>query len=404
MPPADPQWTRREVLHAGLAALNVPTLLGAGPEEEGALSFRVVETAGLRRFGYPVHAFRADERTWTNARLTRDSKPVPAQIRPDVRGGARGYAINFNTSPGPLETETYRVEFGPGVAPGPEPRQGMKVERDGDSFRVSNGSVLSFVVPADLSGLLNTVRNGTLDFLGADSPGLTLVDSAGAGKAHRAVVDAMGTAQIARQGPLAVGLRFQGRTSMGGASPVAWTVDLTFPSSKSWVEIAWRVTDPEGRVSSLCLGLSLKVDDGPTLVEFGANSTVYTALKNGERSWLETRPRGQVAEWYVAKGVPDTFATLARATPTSPPAEGWAHVMDRTRCTALAVAGFGRAAMDRIDLDYRGRTWASRGFRGPGEKALTAWFHFVGMPVQVGAVTSPQAMRAPLEIAWEDDR
>jgi hypothetical protein len=29
---------------------------------------------------------------------------------------------------------------------------------------------------------------------------------------------------------------------------------------------------------------------------------------------------------------------------------------------------------------------------------MRAWFHFVGMPVQVGEVTSPQSMLAPLKV------
>ncbi len=94
-------------------------------------------------------------------------------------------------------------------------------------------------------------------------------------------------------------------------------------------------------------------------------------------------------------------------TPDSPPAEGWAHVMDRTRCTALAVADFGRRARDRIEVLADGRVRIWREFAPGGEvpsgraKSLTFWFHFVGMPVQVGAATSPQAMLAPLKVVWE---
>jgi hypothetical protein len=36
-------------------------------------------------------------------------------------------------------------------------------------------------------------------------------------------------------------------------------------------------------------------------------------------------------------------------------------------------------------------------------KALTCWFHFVQMPVQVGAATSPQAILAPLEVEFARD-
>jgi hypothetical protein len=34
-------------------------------------------------------------------------------------------------------------------------------------------------------------------------------------------------------------------------------------------------------------------------------------------------------------------------------------------------------------------------------KELRFWFHFVPMPVQIGAATSPQAMLSPLEVVWK---
>ena len=68
--------------------------------------------------------------------------------------------------------------------------------------------------------------------------------------------------------------------------------------------------------------------------------------------------------------------------------------------------GFGRATRDRIIVDADGRTQLWRDFAGDGgsppkgPKSLTFWLHFVTMPVQVGAVTSPQAMLAPLKVEW----
>ena len=81
--------------------------------------------------------------------------------------------------------------------------------------------------------------------------------------------------------------------------------------------------------------------------------------------------------------------------------------MDATRCTAVAIGGFGRATRDRIVVDADGRIQLWRDFAGDGgsppkgPKALTFWLHFVTMPVQVGAVTSPQSMLAPLKVEWK---
>jgi hypothetical protein len=54
--------------------------------------------------------------------------------------------------------------------------------------------------------------------------------------------------------------------------------------------------------------------------------------------------------------------------------------------------GQGGGAEIIVDADGRLRLWKH------GSKKLTFWLHFVTMPVQVGAVTSPQSMLAPLKV------
>ena len=79
-------------------------------------------------------------------------------------------------------------------------------------------------------------------------------------------------------------------------------------------------------------------------------------------------------------------------------AEGWAHVMDRQRCTACAVAGFAQRGAGEITAGADGLLRIVRTPAGAGVKQLRFWLHSVTMPVQVGARTSPQAMLAPLEV------
>ena len=94
----------------------------------------------------------------------------------------------------------------------------------------------------------------------------------------------------------------------------------------------------------------------------------------------------------------------ARATgPRAAPAEGWAHVFDRERCTALAVCGFGLQERDRIAIEAGGGLTFTRMFRQASRDerpCLHFFLHFVPTPVQLGAATSPQAMLAPLEVVW----
>src|SRR4051812_33604430 len=90
------------------------------------LAFRLLETAGIRRFGYPVTAeLPADVRV-EDLRLTRDGREVPAQFR-SVQG-PRGVSIvlDFNASPGPFEVEEYVITRREGKEPQAPPDRGMR--------------------------------------------------------------------------------------------------------------------------------------------------------------------------------------------------------------------------------------------------------------------------------------
>ena len=409
--------TRRQALRAGLTALAVPTVLSAA-EAAGSLKFRLKEEAGLRRFGYPVHTLLPKVKGSKNFRLTRSGRPVPAQFRETVGlDGAPAVALDFSASPGPLESERYVVEHGKGIEPGPEPKGGMAIEHVSSTFRVTNGGSLAYVVPDNLLGFLKGVRGGKTEYLRElPDQGLYLryrddihYRAGGFGP------DGVPTrATIARQGPLAIGLRFESTEAVRGERSVASVVELTFPSSKSWVEATWTVTDPEGFIGGLGVDLPLRIDGNPTLVDLGARSTVYGTLKGRERMTLRAGhapglDNDEARAWRIHKGQPEILTTFAEemATETEHPAEGWTHVMDSTRCTALAVADFGAATRDRIEVDADGRVQAWRDFAGGGalpaksRKSFRFWLHFVPMPVQVGALTSPQAMLAPLRVEWD---
>src|SRR5579884_649245 len=91
----------------------------------GRLTLTVRETAGIRRFGYPVGIELQLGRPVRDAdrfRLLENGRPIAAQFRP-VREGrelASAVYLDFIANPGPLEKHTYVVEYGPEVTPGPE--------------------------------------------------------------------------------------------------------------------------------------------------------------------------------------------------------------------------------------------------------------------------------------------
>jgi hypothetical protein len=204
---------------------------------------------------------------------------------------------------------------------------------------------------------------------------------------------------------------------MGGGPAFASSLALTFPSTKSWVEVAWSIADPEHRIASMGLDLNLLVEGSPILVDCGARSTVYSTLEPEDRLAFEAGPglsaRGRELSWRVARGRGNSpVLEAAGSRKDGSGAEGWVHVMDSRRCTAIAVAGFGSGSvgiLDRFEVEGSGLLRFECQFlaRGPATgsgkpvaKGLKFWIHFVTMPVQVGARTSPQAMLAPLEMHW----
>lgn len=386
----------------------------AGQDQVKSRTFVLKETAGLRRFGYPVHVTLPPDLTGPNFRLEKNGRPVQAQFRKVQNGDKQEVALDFNASPGPLNLETYTVHSGAGVEPGPEPKGGMRVERIEGSFVVSNGSALTFRVADPLGTFLQSVTNAKREFI-ARPMGFMLASKTGAAWSLGRPVSRPGEGNafkgaITRQGPMAVGLRFEGTTTVGKA-PVHSVLEMSFPNSKSWVEVVWTMDDPGDDVGSIDVHTGLKLEGLPVLVDLGASNTVYSPLLEGEILSLTAGDAPGLPplreSWEISKVANQKDSSFARATSKhSPPAEGWAHLMDKARCTALAAADFGRTTRDRIVCSSNGNLVLHRQFAredaasGKPVKSLRFWLHFVTMPVQIGAATSPQAMRAPLVVDW----
>jgi hypothetical protein len=414
--PARPAWALGLVL---LGAGPWLTRSAAEPPAVRRLRITVTETAGIRRFGYPVSAVLSLPEPAADAahyRLLDDGKPVRAQFRPqgDAANGVRTVSLDFTADNAPLESRDYVVEYGPGVGAGTEPKGGISVQTTEDEFRVRHPGDLEFVVPRNLLGLLRRVWTANTEYLRADSPGLWIrykddIHYRAGGFGPDGVPTA---ARVVKSGPLAATLRFEGVEALRGNRSVASAVEMEFPVSKSWVRVSWAVDDPEGHVGGLGAELNLNVEGDPTLVDFGAGSLVYAALRPGQAAVLRggsllkeaapDRPR-----WETLVGPADRPRPYVVAPPGARglDAEGWAHVMDRRRATAAAVAGFadtGEEGEIAVGADGRLRVWKQFARGGaaapPGPKKLTFWLHFVTMPVQVGAATSPQAMLAPLQV------
>lgn len=395
----------------------LPAPLAAG----NALLLEVRETAGIRRFGYPVEArLDLDPPISGEARyrLLAEQKPVEAQFRPlETKDGlVSRVAIDFEGNFLPFETRQYRLEYGPDVEAGPEPRHGLAIEESGAAYRISNGSYLVWEVPRDLTGLLRAVKAGSVDYLDAGSEGLFLQVAGGARRrivAAPAPGAADGSARIVKKGPIDCVLRFAGVEDAGGRR-LPWDLELEFPRSKSWVRVSFAVADPEDIVEALGADLRLRLEGDRAFADFGADTLVYAAIEKGQAASfraglpvLAHRLGGQPF-WEVLRGPPGRLEPyVASGQSGLDRVEGWAHVMDRDRCTALAVRDFGKKTEDRIEVESAGRLAVWRDYSKKAapaprvtQKTLVFWMHFVNTPPHVGAVTSPQAMLAPLETTW----
>jgi len=400
-----------------IAALLLLAATAATAAESVTIELR--ETAGIRRFTYPVAValeLPAPVSRNTNVRLLLDDKPIVAQFRADrVRQGGSHFWVDFHTNLLPYQSKTYTLQYGPDVPAGPERKSGHELTESGDEWHIENAPYISWTIPRDLGGLLKSVNFPPAEHLRAESPGLVLLDQAGQAHPLGAATGNRTLGRVVREGPLAVALRFEVAHTNPELQGVRSIVDLHLPVAKSWVAVDWKVIDPDKKTSALRAELHLNLDKPtsslPTLVDFGTTTLVYTALRPRQQTELRaastTGPHaGSGSAWQILRGSvgslePFVFGPKGYARN----AQGWAHVMDRKRCLALAVNNFARRTDDRINISAEGKVLLERSLNrnetsahNPKQMSFRFWLHFVHFPPQHSAATSPQAMQNPVAV------
>ena len=323
------------------------------------ISFQVSETAGLRRFGYPVTASLAcAEGTLTTIGLARlvdaDGKEVPAQFTAMSKwpgGSVRGLDVDFTTSPGPMETQWFRVETGSGPA---QPlRNGLSVTETPDEIIVAS-SALSHRIRRDGKPLLSSIAFGETEFIGTGGILTTLVT---------------GPVEVVKRGPFNVTLNL-------GA------VRLEYVSSKSWVKITQTAESPR----ELAVDAHFHLPELPLVWDFGLGSWLYGSLgKAGQTTSLRHRAEG----WQIITSPDSTFAIAKDF-------DGCGHLANAERVAAFGVADASDDLTLEVNSEGRLRIAAQK-------RELTTWFHFVPQPIPVTAVTSPQAMISALRVTIKGD-
>jgi hypothetical protein len=380
-------------------------MMSAAPTGAGAelvsIPITVRETAGLRRFIFPVVAAvpfprgaLADTR---RVRLVDEQgREVGSQVTATARWpedqSIQWLEVDFNASPAPNATLRYVLQVDSPVERSRATRGVMLTETEA-AFQAG-----AFRVPKQGVPLLASVRYGELEYLRSEGAELTIVDRSGASRRPRP--DSVRTRALKAE-PICVMLEQRGEYA-GGSGPLAFRTTMEFPSSKSWIRLVHEVEDPRGEVAEVALRLPFALETEPRLFDFGVGSWLYGALRPEQAATLTQRARGDgnggATGWSVDLG---GAADATRYATGSNRAEGWAHVMDAKKAIALGVAG-AVAEEYTLRLAHDGdcviRWRPERDARGASarRRRVEAYFHFIPFPPQLTAATSPPSMLAPL--------
>jgi hypothetical protein len=380
--------------------------LATAAANEAAVVFTVSETAGIRRRSDVVTARLSVPDLPPNGEaigfrlVSRDEagkrKVVPAQFHVTSTDPPQ-VIVDFIANFQPLESQAYRLEFGPDVK-SETLSGGLVLSENDEEFRVDNAGVVHWTLPRDLRGLLDFSWKET-PYVANESEGLYWIDTEG--QQVRLDSSTPASVEVSRQGPIATALRWTYSEKNGAAS----VVEMEFYRTKSWVHLTWDVNDSSTQVKQLGMDLNLELDGKEILIDYGGADFVYTTVRAGQSSLLVAGPRkdGNVP-WKVMSGPSEAPNQVLAIGPPKPPASrvfGWAHAMDSERCTAVAVAKFASVTRDQIRMDGDGTMRVTRIFSDPNspkKKRLELWMHFVTMPVHIGARTSPRSMQEPLQV------
>ena len=372
-----------------------------------AVSIHVKETAGIRRTRYPVNARvpfpRGVLKDAAQTRLTLDNGDVEAQIAAETKhadGSIQWLAVDFNASIGPIEAQTYRLQYGDGVK---APAAGRGVAVDQKANTIQMGRIRLNKSDGPLLGSLNyrkeILAQGTNGFAVTDSAG-TMLDLS---KAESI------TTEIVKPGPLYAVVRYSGRLVVDGRSSTPFTIAVEMPNSKAWVKYTARVEDPSRRLREISFHTPFAFSAFPWLWDFGTGSWTYGSIRSATDSVILTQAvkSGGANRWEIRtgpKGEEQPYEAAAGARPRI--AEGWGHLQDSSEVVAFGFDAFGRQpGTYTITLDGQGQNFYGFAPEQPATSHQIAIYqHYVGSPTQIGAVTSPASMLNPLVFSLDREQ
>jgi hypothetical protein len=377
--------------------------LAISAQAPAARTFRVRETAGIRRTEYPITARitlpRGAIKTAGEARLMSNDMEVVAQFTTASSwedGSVQALDVDFNSTLDPEEERRYVLQYGAGVAAAAKPARGLTAEDQPDAVQVGSVRFSKSGSPLIASATYGGER------IAQGGNGLAVTDSKG--QRHDLSSAQNPRLEIVRPGPVTVGLRYTAAVPIEPAYSVPVEILIEMPNSKSWVKMAATVRDPSRRVRDLAIETPLAFGAMPILWDFGTDSGTYGVFRNPTDAVLLTQTRNASGgNWKVetsTQGAPRRPYETSAGTRVKV-ASGWGHLQDPKAAVAFAVDGFGRdEGSYSVSLDGKGQT----SFRfvpaeASTEHHLTVYEHFVSTPVAIGAATNPTSMlRTPAVI------
>ena len=363
----------------------------------------VDETQGIRRFFYPVDArvpFASGELGDSeNVRLLSDGTEIPAtytalEAWPD--GSVRWLGVNFNVSIGPLGAASFEVEYGPSVRSVVTAPRGLVVTDDVDSVQVGRIRLSKGGDP-----LLQSVDFGG-EIIGAGRNGLRVHDHDG----EIFPIDVSSVVfDFVRQGDQFVEVYYTGLIPLLSGVELPFEMSVAMPNSKSWFRVSVSVDDPNDHVRGLSFDTPVSVGALPFVWDFGTDRWTYGSLRNitdevqlfapsrtdSTRPWeVETLRDGRREVYEVSTG----DSTLSM----------WGHVQSE-RVVAFAMEPQSEGDTTHyFSIDGRGQLSMGEEAVDARQHRIVVYHHYVSLPVQIGAATSPMSMLYPLVTRVDPER
>jgi hypothetical protein len=364
------------------------------------VAIQVRETAGIRRFGYPVTAqILLPPKSIQDPRQARlvnaDGKPVPAQMTAfgkQTDGSIERLEVDFNLSPGPLETTKLKLEYGADVTR-VEPKQGLTFMETEETYQVS-----AYTIRKDAQPLISSVRYGR-EYL--KQGGLDVV--AWGGDAEHRLRSAERKWTVQKKGPFQVRLVCEGRyLSQGTAAALPFELVLEFVSSKSWVGLHYHTLTSADAVQPTALAVVGEFQlTGRLLWDLDVDYWLYGVLESSEQMTMVQRAN----DWLCRLGKAGHEIPYAARTVDGAQTQGWGHFQEaRENGNVVAYGFYGGTPKDEqsLTLTGEGKLQYRRNLSDPRVASIHAFFHFIPVPAQHTARTSPAAMMKPLQVTYPE--